>query len=82
MILGLISLKTVAASFVETVKSSAPVFTVAAAWLMMGEKTSKYLPCPACSVLCPMCPVYCVQCVQCIVSSTAYHVQCILSRGS
>jgi len=40
VILGLISLKTVAASFVETVKSSAPVFTVAAAWLMMGEKTS------------------------------------------
>ena len=39
MLLGLVSLKAVAASFVETVKSSAPLFTVAASWVMIGEKT-------------------------------------------
>ncbi|KAL5248365.1 hypothetical protein ACHWQZ_G017522 [Mnemiopsis leidyi] len=39
VVLGLVSLKAVAASFVETVKSSAPLFTVAASWVLIGEKT-------------------------------------------
>ena len=38
--LGLISLKYVAVSFTETVKSSAPFFTVIFARLMLGEVTS------------------------------------------
>merc|ERR1712176_1299227 len=39
VVLGLVSLKAVAASFVESVKSSAPLFTVAASWILIGEKT-------------------------------------------
>ncbi|GIY68048.1 solute carrier family 35 member E2 [Caerostris extrusa] len=38
LILGLIALWFVPVSFAETVKSSAPVFTVFLAWLLMGEK--------------------------------------------
>lgn len=40
VVLGLISLQHVAASFTETVKASAPFFTVIIAYLMLGEKTS------------------------------------------
>jgi solute carrier family 35 protein E2 len=40
VLLGLISLKYVAVSFTETVKSSAPFFTVLFARLMLGERTS------------------------------------------
>lgn len=39
IIAGLISLSFVAASFSETVKASSPIFTVAAAWLLTGERT-------------------------------------------
>eukprot|EP00116_Pleurobrachia_bachei_P012672 sb/3472934/ len=39
VVLGLVSLKAVAASFVETVKSSAPLFTVLASWMVLGERT-------------------------------------------
>ncbi|XP_054722447.1 solute carrier family 35 member E2B-like [Uloborus diversus] len=40
LFLGLVALWYVPVSFAETVKSSAPVFTVLLAWLLMGEKTS------------------------------------------
>lgn len=40
VMLGLVSLKHVAASFTETIKASAPFFTVIIAYLMLGEKTS------------------------------------------
>ena len=40
VMLGLVSLKFVAVSFTETVKSSAPFFTVIFARLMLGEVTS------------------------------------------
>jgi solute carrier family 35 protein E2 len=40
VMLGLVSLKFVAVSFTETVKSSAPFFTVIFARLMLGERTS------------------------------------------
>ena len=40
VILGLVSLKYIAVSFTETVKSSAPFFTVVIARLMLGERTS------------------------------------------
>ena len=40
VILGLVSLKYVAVSFTETVKSSAPFFTVIFARLILGERTS------------------------------------------
>lgn len=40
VVLGLVSLKHVAASFTETIKASAPFFTVIIAYLMLGEKTS------------------------------------------
>mmetsp|Transcript_34654 Transcript_34654/g.79829 ORF Transcript_34654/g.79829 Transcript_34654/m.79829 type:complete len:365 (-) Transcript_34654:119-1213(-) len=40
VVLGLVSLKYVAASFTETIKASAPFFTVVIAYLMLGEKTS------------------------------------------
>ena len=40
VILGLVSLKYVAVSFTETVKSSAPFFTVLFARLILGERTS------------------------------------------
>lgn len=39
VLLGLIALKNVTVSFTETVKSSAPVFTVIIAWLVIGEST-------------------------------------------
>lgn len=42
VVLGLVSLKAVAASFVETIKSSAPLFTVLASWMVLGERTGKY----------------------------------------
>ena len=40
VVLGLVSLKYVAVSFTETIKSSAPFFTVIFARLMLGEVTS------------------------------------------
>jgi solute carrier family 35 protein E2 len=40
VILGLVSLKYVAVSFTETVKSSAPFFTVIFAYFILGERTS------------------------------------------
>lgn len=40
VILGLVSLKNIAASFTETIKASAPFFTVVIAFLMLGERTS------------------------------------------
>lgn len=41
MVLGLVSLKNVAVSFAETVKSSAPIFTVIMSRLILGEYTGK-----------------------------------------
>mmetsp|Transcript_1383 Transcript_1383/g.3544 ORF Transcript_1383/g.3544 Transcript_1383/m.3544 type:complete len:459 (-) Transcript_1383:60-1436(-) len=38
-VLGLISLRYVAASFTETVKASSPIFTVVAAWILTSERT-------------------------------------------
>lgn len=43
MILGLIALKYVAVSFTETVKSSAPLFTVGIAKVMLGEYMRRLL---------------------------------------
>merc|ERR1719433_2379456 len=40
VVLGLVSLKYVAASFTETIKASAPFFTVIIAYLMLGETTT------------------------------------------
>eukprot|EP00927_Polykrikos_kofoidii_P080495 TRINITY_DN77371_c0_g1_i1.p1 TRINITY_DN77371_c0_g1~~TRINITY_DN77371_c0_g1_i1.p1 ORF type:complete len:373 (+),score=28.17 TRINITY_DN77371_c0_g1_i1:77-1195(+) len=40
VMLGLVSLQYVAASFTETIKSSAPFFTVIIAYLMLGETTT------------------------------------------
>jgi solute carrier family 35 protein E2 len=40
VILGLVSLSHVAVSFTETVKSSAPFFTVILSWFMLGQRTS------------------------------------------
>ncbi|CAK9010631.1 unnamed protein product [Durusdinium trenchii] len=40
VVLGLVSLKYVAASFTETIKASAPFFTVIIAYVMLGEKTN------------------------------------------
>lgn len=40
VVLGLVSLQHVAASFVEAIKASAPLFTVVFAWFIRGEKTS------------------------------------------
>lgn len=45
VVLGLVSLSHVAVSFVETVKASAPLFTVVFAWLMLGERTSGPVVC-------------------------------------
>eukprot|EP00440_Ansanella_granifera_P075169 gb/GFBE01081580.1/.p1 GENE.gb/GFBE01081580.1/~~gb/GFBE01081580.1/.p1 ORF type:complete len:461 (+),score=62.93 gb/GFBE01081580.1/:1-1383(+) len=39
IVLGLISLRYVAASFTETIKASSPIFTVIAATLLLGERT-------------------------------------------
>lgn len=50
VVLGLVSLKHVAASFTETIKSSAPFFTVFFAWIMLGETT----PVP---IMCSLVPV-------------------------
>jgi solute carrier family 35 protein E2 len=38
-VLGLIALKFVAVSFTETIKSSAPIFTVLIARMLLGERT-------------------------------------------
>lgn len=43
VLLGLVALKFVAVSFTETVKSSAPIFTVLIAWLLLREKTGLYV---------------------------------------
>jgi len=40
VVLGLVSLKFVAASFTETIKASAPFFTVIIAYFMLGESTT------------------------------------------
>lgn len=40
VVLGLVSLKHVAASFTETIKASAPFFTVIIAYMMLGESTT------------------------------------------
>mmetsp|Transcript_34344 Transcript_34344/g.88046 ORF Transcript_34344/g.88046 Transcript_34344/m.88046 type:complete len:371 (+) Transcript_34344:77-1189(+) len=40
VVLGLVSLKHIAASFTETIKASAPFFTVVIAYFMLGEKTT------------------------------------------
>jgi len=40
VVLGLVSLKNIAASFTETIKASAPFFTVIVAYLMLGERTT------------------------------------------
>lgn len=40
VVLGLVSLKYIAASFTETIKASAPFFTVIIAYLMLGERTT------------------------------------------
>ncbi|CAI9563097.1 unnamed protein product [Staurois parvus] len=43
VVLGLVSLKNVAVSFAETVKSSAPIFTVIMSRLILGEYTGEYV---------------------------------------
>ncbi|KTF76309.1 hypothetical protein cypCar_00049250 [Cyprinus carpio] len=43
VVLGLVSLKNVAVSFAETVKSSAPIFTVIMSRLILGEYTGAAL---------------------------------------
>ncbi|KAF4525280.1 hypothetical protein B566_EDAN009363 [Ephemera danica] len=43
VILGLIALNYVAVSFTETIKSSAPMFTVIISWLLLGEQTGLYV---------------------------------------
>lgn len=42
MILGLVSLNYVAVSFTETIKSSAPIFTVIISRLLLGELLSGF----------------------------------------
>lgn len=44
MVLGLVSLKNVAVSFAETVKSSAPIFTVILSRMVLGEHTGEQPP--------------------------------------
>jgi solute carrier family 35 protein E2 len=41
VVLGLIALKYIAVSFVATIKSSSPLFTVIISRIMLGETTSK-----------------------------------------
>lgn len=41
--LGLVALKYVAVSFTETIKSSAPIFTVFISRLLLGEKNGIYV---------------------------------------
>ena len=43
VVLGLVALKFVAVSFTETIKSSAPIFTVLIAYLLLREKTGIYV---------------------------------------
>ena len=43
IILGLISLKYIAVSFVATIKSSSPLFTVVISRIILQERTSNYL---------------------------------------
>ncbi len=43
VLLGLVALNYVEVSFTETVKSSAPAFTVLIAWLLLHEKTGLYV---------------------------------------
>jgi len=43
LVLGLTSLNYVAVSFIETIKSSAPIFTVIIAAIFIGEKTGLYV---------------------------------------
>ncbi|XP_074654220.1 solute carrier family 35 member E2A-like [Tubulanus polymorphus] len=43
VVLGLVALKFVAVSFTETIKSSAPIFTVLIARLLLGERTGVYV---------------------------------------
>lgn len=43
VVLGLVSLKNVAVSFAETVKSSAPIFTVIMSRLILGEYTGEQI---------------------------------------
>lgn len=50
MVLGLVSLKNVAVSFAETVKSSAPIFTVIMSRLILGEYTGRHSWRVACSL--------------------------------
>lgn len=77
VMLGLVSLNFVPVSFTETIKSSAPFFTVLFAWLILGEKTSTnvklslipiagMLPSsPAfCRWVVPACLSVCVRCVE------------------
>jgi len=40
VVLGLVALENIAASFTEAIKSSAPLFTVLFAWLILRERTS------------------------------------------
>lgn len=47
MVLGLVSLKNVAVSFAETVKSSAPLFTVILSRLILREYTGEGPPSPS-----------------------------------
>jgi len=42
VVLGLVALKFVAVSFTETVKSSAPIFTVGISYVMLGEYTGPF----------------------------------------
>ncbi|CAE7561810.1 SLC35E2B [Symbiodinium natans] len=49
-VMGLISLRYVAASFTETIKASSPFFTVVAAWFLTGEQT----PLPVMMTLIPV----------------------------
>lgn len=44
VVLGLVSLKNVAVSFAETVKSSAPIFTVIMSRMILGEYTGNCTP--------------------------------------
>lgn len=43
VLLGLISIDYVAVSFTETIKSSAPIFTVLISWIILGEETGFYV---------------------------------------
>ncbi len=43
VLLGLIALNYVAVSFTETIKSSAPIFTVVISRILLGEKTGFYV---------------------------------------